>query len=196
MARPHDPRLSDLTNNEIDVAYAWPEGHHLRLNMLVTPEGLTVGSDATSDSLTTTQDRRLLRAIRAPAHTVILGGASIRAEGWHLPPQGTLAVFTASSNLPWETCPDRTRVITIPTPEALAHFISESKGAVLCEGGLTLARLIEQRIGFDSVALTTIGSLPTDPALLLGSNARFTQQFVAHEESPASTFTLWRRAAS
>jgi riboflavin biosynthesis pyrimidine reductase len=188
--------ISSLTDAQLANLYAWPEGSHLRLNMVVNRDGLSVGSDGTSASLTSAQDRRLLRLIRSNADVVISGGASIRAEGWFLPPRGALAVVSQSGDLPWNTCPDRTRVTVLPTLAALSHFLRSQTGSVLCEGGTELAAMVEKVHGFDDVALTTLGSQPLSVDAVGLTAADFALAESLNDDAPTATFCLWRRAVT
>ena len=188
--------ISSLTDAQLSNRYAWPEGSYVRLNMVVNHEGHSVGSDGTSATLTSAQDRRLLRLIRANADVVISGGASIRAEGWFLPPRGILAVVSQSGNLPWNTCPDLTRVTVIPTLSALSHFFRAHTGSVLCEGGTDLVAMVEKVRGFDDVALTTLGSQPVSVEAVGLNAADFTLAGSLSDDAPTATFCLWRRAVT
>lgn len=193
-----EPDLSSLDDEKLAALYAWPSDASLRLNMLLGPSGSTSGEDGTSHSITSPLDRRVLRLIRAEADAVIVGASSVRAEGWYLPPTGLLIVLTESGTLPWETCPDRNRVVTCATVTALANWLREHPGRNLCEGGLATARALDSAVGFDEIALTA--HLPADEAL-----ARVTQtpnNFILAHATRASrpvgtgseVFFLWRRA--
>lgn len=195
MSAPEAPLLSAMTDDSLVEKYSWGEKDHFRLNMIFDESASHQGNDGTSETLTTKQDRRLLRLIRRDVDALIIGGRSVRAEGWHLPPRGTLHVFTSSDDLPWETCPDRSRVSLVSSPLALSHILRNLRGRVLCEGGIELARLIDERRGFDSVALTTLGRHHVTPRELQLDSSPFIVEFEARELEPLTTFTLWRRAA-
>jgi hypothetical protein len=188
--------ISLLTDDQLANRYAWPEGTHVRLNMVVNHEGHSVGPDGTSASLSSAQDRRLLRLIRSNADVVISGGASIRAEGWFLPPRGVLAVVSQSGDLPWNTCPDRARVTVLPTLSALSHFLRSHTGSALCEGGTDVVAMVEMVRGFDDVALTTLGSQPLSVNAVGLNAADFTLAGSLSDDAPAATFCLWRRAVT
>ncbi|PJJ72344.1 riboflavin biosynthesis pyrimidine reductase [Diaminobutyricimonas aerilata] len=79
--------------------YAPPPGAHLRLNMIASLDGSAVGDDGTSESLSNRVDRRILGVIRELADAVIVGAASVRAEGYQIPRASRLAVVTATGDL-------------------------------------------------------------------------------------------------
>jgi len=79
--------------------YAPPPGAHLRLNMISSFDGSAVGDDGTSESLSNRVDRRILGVIRELADAVIVGAASVRAEGYQIPRASRLAVVTATGDL-------------------------------------------------------------------------------------------------
>ena len=190
--------FSPLTDDELAAAYAWPTGKSLRLNMLLDPHGSATGSDGTSHSLTSTMDRRILRLIRSQADVVVVGASSVRTEGWFLPPQGLLVVLTKSGNLPWDSCPDRQRVVSCASISELATWLQEHPGRQLCEGGLTTAHALDSAVGFDQIALTA--HLPADKALALVTDhpTEFELTHASRSSQPAANnsegFFLWRRA--
>lgn len=194
------PLLASLSDGELAEIYAWPEGDSLRLNMLIGPSGNVTGDDGTSHSLTSSADRRLLRIIRKDADAVVVGASSVRAEGWFLPPQGTLVVLSKSGDLPWDSCPDSDRVVVCRSVERLLEWLGEHPGRNLCEGGLSTARALDHVMNFTHIALTS--HLPADAALDLvtGHPELFTLVFTSNE-TPRSArgsegFFLWRRAAA
>ncbi|HEY0260455.1 MAG TPA: dihydrofolate reductase family protein [Lacisediminihabitans sp.] len=86
-----DERLSAL--------YTMPGRSWLRLNLIASVDGSAVGPDGTSESLSNPADRRLLGLIRRTADVVLVGAASVRAEGYRLPRGLPLAVITSSGDL-------------------------------------------------------------------------------------------------
>ena len=188
--------ISDLSDDELSELYAWPQSRTLRLNLVLSSKNDVKGADRTSLSLTNKEDRRLLRIIRARADVVISGAESVRAEGWFLPPKGRLCVLSLSGQLPWETCPDRSRVFVYQSVEALIHGLTSNDTHILCEGGLVTAELLAHHYGFDELALsfsgtTFISTLP--PVLTKDSLFDLTVQLKDTEHNMA--FGLWRRAA-
>lgn len=184
---------NQLSDQELSDIYAWPETLTIRLNLLLSSNGI-VGSDGTSHSLTNSEDRRILRIIRADADVVIVGAESVRKEGWFLPPQGRLIVLSTTGLLPWDTCPDSTRVFVAPSASAIMHNLSASETRVLCEGGLATAELISQRIGFDEIALSTLGTEISPKAEFLRIPDEFSLISEFTDSAHHMTFRFWRRA--
>ena len=186
---------STLTDAQLAEIYRWPGERTFRLNMLLTADGKAHGVDGTSQSLTSVEDRRILRFIRADADVVILGAQSIRSEGWFLPPRGRIAVLTHSGNIPWETCPDKGRVNVYPSIPALIHSLNELDRNILCEGGLETAAAIALQVGFDDIALTRIDDSST-PAIpeSFGNAREYRCDKILTDESNKMSFQFWRRA--
>jgi riboflavin biosynthesis pyrimidine reductase len=185
----------DLSDIELAAIYNWPETRTYRLNMILDSLDSSTGYDFTSVSLTSPEDRRILKMIRAQAHVVIFGASSIRAEGWFLPPRGRLAVLSHSGELPWESCPDASRVNVYPSVSALVHSITDSEKNVLCEGGLSVAQQIAERIGFDEIALSRVGN--SDELQIprsLTSENKYELVSRLHDRLNDVTFQFWRRA--
>ena len=74
-------------------------GTAVRINLIASVDGSGVGSDGTSDSLSSQTDRTLLRVIRSFADVVVVGAATVRREGYRMPRSARLAVVTASGSL-------------------------------------------------------------------------------------------------
>lgn len=186
---------STLTDAQLAEIYRWPGERTFRLNMLLTADGKAHGVDGTSQSLTSVEDRRILRFIRADADVVILGAQSIRSEGWFLPPRGRIAVLSHSGNIPWETCPDKGRVNVYPSIPALIHSLNELDRNILCEGGLETAAAIALQVGFDDIALTRIDDSST-PAIpeSFGNAREYRCDKILTDESNKMSFQFWRRA--
>jgi riboflavin biosynthesis pyrimidine reductase len=187
--------ISLLSDEQLSDIYAWPQVRSFRLNMLLDAAGSSAGIDGTSNSLTTHEDRRLLRIIRNRAHVVIVGAQSLRSEGWFLPPHGRLAVLSRSGNIPWDTCPDKSRVSVFPSPTALIHSLRKGETHILCEGGISTAKILNDTIGFDEIALSRIGDgdLSHLPEFVSNSpDLSLTSTLVDTEN--VMTFLYWRRA--
>lgn len=90
---------ADSAPRALAALYAAPRPDWLRLNLVSSVNGSAAGVDGTSDSLTTRTDRAILRAVRALADVVLVGAASVRAEGYHLPRSSRLAVLTGTGDL-------------------------------------------------------------------------------------------------
>jgi riboflavin biosynthesis pyrimidine reductase len=84
-------RLADL--------YRPPRPDWVRVNLIGSVSGSAAGSDGTSETLTNPADRTLLKVIRALADVVVVGAASVRAEGYYIPRHAELAVVTGTGDL-------------------------------------------------------------------------------------------------
>ncbi|MBC7723204.1 MAG: dihydrofolate reductase family protein [Burkholderiaceae bacterium] len=90
---------SDGARDDLRSWYAAPRPDWLRLNLICSVNGSAVGADGTSETLTNRADRAILGAIRSLADVILVGAASVRAEGYHLPKTARLAIVTASGDL-------------------------------------------------------------------------------------------------
>jgi riboflavin biosynthesis pyrimidine reductase len=70
----------------------------VRLNLIGSVSGSATGPDGTSETLTNPIDRTILGVIRGLADVVVVGAASVRAEGYFVPRTGALAVVTRTGN--------------------------------------------------------------------------------------------------
>ena len=187
--------ISLLSDEQLSDLYCWPVQRSFRLNMLLDSDDSSAGDDGTSNTLTSHEDRRLLRIIRKEADVLVLGAASIRAEGWFLPPQGRVAVLSQSGNIPWDTCPDSSRVTSYPSVSALLHSLRETETNILCEGGQATAHLLSETIGFDDLALTRIGTVENAPLPdFISNSSDVALVSTLRDTSHSMTFQYWRRA--
>jgi riboflavin biosynthesis pyrimidine reductase len=186
---------SELDDLQLSSLYSWPSERSFGLNLVLTDTGASTGTDGTSLSLTSAEDRRILKLLRAKADVVIVGAQSVRSEGWFLPPHGRLAILSTSGNIPWESCPDASRVGVYPSVSALIHSLRNEEKRILCEGGLTAASLIAERVGFDQIALTRIGTqgIETVPSELTPFES-YTVSHTLTDSQNNMTFQYWRRA--
>lgn len=81
----------------------------VRLNLISTVSGSAAGPDNTSESITTSADRRILGVIRQLADVVLVGAGTVRVEGYQLPKRAALAIVTASGDLGGHHLPAGTR---------------------------------------------------------------------------------------
>ena len=79
--------------------YRPPRADWVRINLIGSISGSAKGSDGTSETLTNPADRALLGVIRGLADVVVVGAASVRAEGYYIPRRSELAVVTGSGEL-------------------------------------------------------------------------------------------------
>jgi riboflavin biosynthesis pyrimidine reductase len=70
----------------------------VRLNLIGSVSGSATGPDGTSETLTNPVDRTILGVIRSHADVVVVGAASVRAEGYFVPRSGALAVVSRTGN--------------------------------------------------------------------------------------------------
>jgi len=106
----HSLEHRDDVGLELDIAdgtaparirdlYAPPRETWLRLNLIAAVSGDAAGSDGTSETLSNATDRTVLAAIRTLADGVLVGAASVRAEGYRVPKASRLVVVTSSGDL-------------------------------------------------------------------------------------------------
>jgi riboflavin biosynthesis pyrimidine reductase len=93
-----DIAAADARDRLIEL-YRPPREDWLRLNLVASVSGGATGSDGTSETLTNPADRLLLGVIRMLADVVLVGAASVRAEGYFVPRRAALAVVTRSGDL-------------------------------------------------------------------------------------------------
>lgn len=171
----------------------------VRLNLVMSINGSAAGPDGTSESLTSRTDRRVLGVIRELSSVVLVGAASVRAEGYQVPRTAMLAVLTATGDLSGHRLdPERADRVVIVCPSAAAAAASRSvPGArvvvaddrdgrvsprdaigalrsiglegVVCEGGPSLASSLLEAGLVDDVCLTTSPVLRDASLPLLGS---------------------------
>jgi riboflavin biosynthesis pyrimidine reductase len=184
----HWENLSDDTRA---ARYAWPRGRWTRLNMIVSIDGHPVGHDGTSHTITNDHDRFLVRAVRNEADAIVLGAASIRAEGWFMPARGDLVVVTRSTRLP-VGCPEptRTRVVDRGDLEAAVSTYQH----VLCEGGQTVAHAMITNDQIDQLLLTfvTTSLEPLNLPNWLAVEGR-AWSCISDISDGTHRFTIWRR---
>lgn len=197
-----------VVNEHSTDAYAWPAGLWVRANLVATDTGQTSGPSGTSSDLTSAEDRRLLRQIRRDCDALIVGAASIRAEGWHLPPRGQTHIVSRGTTLPWDACPDPSRVTEwkgLPQ-ERLSHLLgrvvsdlaSNGVESILCEGGVATVRALAQENLLNELCLTVRGTALGDVEqamlgiLLDGSEWSMTRMLAS--EDGTTIFSIWRCA--
>ncbi len=165
--------------------YRPPRPDWLRLNLIATVTGGASGSDGTSETLTNPVDRRLLGVIRELADVVLIGAATLRAEGYLHPRRSRLAVITLSGDLsghridapdgsaPLVICPaaavDRAlghipgaEVVVleaeedgIPVAAVIAALRDRGLNSIVCEGGPSLAAQVVASGLADEFCLST-----------------------------------------
>ncbi len=94
----------------------------LRLNLISALGGQITGPSGGSDDLAAGIDRPLLKLLRSMSDVVLVGAASVRAEGYTIPRRAPLAVATVSGDLdghvfPADLEPGRLLVLCPPAAE-------------------------------------------------------------------------------
>lgn len=128
---PETLELDDpATRERLLELYRPPVVPWLRLNFVTSVTGSAAGSDGTSETLTSAADRLILGVIRELADVVVVGAASVRAEGYHLPKHSPLAVVTTSGDLGGLSPEAASRVIVV-CPASVADRARASGATVL-----------------------------------------------------------------
>jgi riboflavin biosynthesis pyrimidine reductase len=179
--------------------YAPPTPRWLRINLVTTVSGSTVGADGTSNSLTGGADRRILGVMRELADVVLVGASSVRVEGYRVPRNSTLAIVTSTGDLGGHqiAADDVSRVVVI-CPATASSAVRASAGpvrilalesdlaavpaeaivgvlrasgfeSIVCEGGPSLAGQLAAVGLADEFCLTTSPLLGGAPASILGT---------------------------
>ena len=86
--------------------YALPGDAWLRLNLISALGGQITGPSGSSNDLADGIDRPLLKLLRRMSDVVLVGAASVRAEGYTIPRRAPLAVATVSGDLGGHTFPE------------------------------------------------------------------------------------------
>jgi len=203
-----DVDLEPWSEDSLASTYAWPQRVWVRANLVASVTGQTAGSSGTSRDLTTPEDRKILRLIRQDCDALIVGAASIRAEGWHLPPRGHTYVVSQGSPLPWHSCPDIARVtewtarpdenLNALTTRLVAHLAETGARAILCEGGLATVRALSDENLLDEMCLTVRGTTVADAhaafASILPDAPKWSLTSAMASDEGTTIFSLWRCA--
>ena len=186
-----DPRLmidADTVEGReaLTALYRLPERPSVRINMIITPSGDTVGVDGTSGTLSTPTDRHLVRLLRAQSDAVILGAETLRRERIPLPTDRPLIILTSRGELSWHNLiadsmtgqvvvmtdnPERDidapaglspQVVTVPPGELSPGRIidlcrDQGWNHLLVEGGKRTACSFAQSLVVDDLCLTLTG---------------------------------------
>lgn len=132
--------------DELRLRYARAGAQYMRLNMITSITGAAVGSDGTSETLTSRVDRGILGVIRADADVVLVGAQTVRAEGYVVPRTARLAVVTASGDL---------------SGHRLDLGGGRSRVLIVCAAGRAAA--VREQVGHD-VELVTVEGDEVEPA--------------------------------
>ncbi len=132
--------------DRLAALYQPSRGGLVRLNLIGSVSGSATGPDGTSESLTNSADRMILKAIRSLADVVVVGATTVRREGYFIPRSGALAVVTRSGDLSQHhlkgTANGGTLVIlcpadavesartTMPVPDARIVIVPDTDGSL------------------------------------------------------------------
>lgn len=109
--------------------YAPPAPVWLRLNLIAAVSGDAAGSDGTSETLSNATDRMILSAIRTVADGVLVGAASVRAEGYRVPKTSRLVVVTSSGDLTGHRMdPEQAERVVVVCPESATGAVRRTLG--------------------------------------------------------------------
>ncbi|MFL1999165.1 dihydrofolate reductase family protein [Microbacterium sp. A1-JK] len=128
----HDPASSE-GRAWLESVYARDDAAYVRLNMITSITGAAAGDDGTSETLTSRIDRAILGIIRAHADAVVVGAATVRAEGYLLPRATRLAVVTVSGDLSGHRFDDDGASILLVCPAGRADAVRERAGLAAAE---------------------------------------------------------------
>ncbi|KAA9087388.1 hypothetical protein F6B42_08700 [Microbacterium radiodurans] len=168
------------------------------MNMVATLTGAAAGGDGTSDSITSPTDRTVLGVIRRAADVVVVGAATVRAEGYVVPRTASLAIVSRTGRIDGHRLaaasvgrvvllvpesaaaspPEGVEVVRVgPGPdiaprEVLASLAERGWRRVVCEGGPALAAQFAAAGLIDEYCVTVAPSLtPAErPFLPLGTH--------------------------
>jgi riboflavin biosynthesis pyrimidine reductase len=188
----------------------------IRSNHVLSSTGSFAGSDGSSRSISTKEDRELLLALRARADLIVVDAATARLEQYRAPKSKTaLAIFSlsgdfsgipavASSETPIylftgnssPLLPENNYADVVPiSPEPFESFLewanSLSFYSILLEAGPTLTtKAIKANVVRQSAITRTGPSANSDPMQLANpfdSNA----QLVSFAQADGASFSLW-----
>lgn len=81
----HGPQPGPVDDDALSAVYPWPdttERPYVRAMMVCTLDGAAAGDDGLSGSVSGGADRSVLRAVRRFADVVLVGGGTMKAEGY------------------------------------------------------------------------------------------------------------------
>jgi len=109
--------------------YAPPSATWLRLNLIAAVSGDAAGEDGTSDTLSNDVDRAILAVVRELADGVVVGAASVRAEGYRVPRSSRLVVVTSSGDLSGHRMdPERAERVVVVCPASATDEVARTLG--------------------------------------------------------------------
>jgi riboflavin biosynthesis pyrimidine reductase len=149
---PLDLESADARARLVEL-YRPPREDWLRLNLIGSVSGSATGSDGTSESLTNPIDRKILNVIRALSDVVVVGAATVRAEGYFVPREAALAIVSRSGDFSGHRIVDKGRsdaVVVLCPAAAVARAratLGMSVAAVVAvpdvDGSLTAEAIVD-----------------------------------------------------
>ena len=119
--------------------YAPPAETWLRLNLIAAVSGDAAGEDGTSDTLSNAVDRAVLAVVRDLADGVVVGAASVRAEGYRVPKTSRLVVVTSSGDLSGHRMdPAEAERVVVVCPAGATDAVAASLGPAVAEAATVL----------------------------------------------------------
>ena len=136
----------EATPGRLRDLYAPPAATWTRLNLITAVSGDAAGSDGTSETLSNPTDRTILAAIRAVADGVVVGAASVRAEGYRVPKTSRLVVVTSSGDLSGHRMdPEAAERVVVVCPEAAVAEVRRTLGGDVARAATVLTCADESR---------------------------------------------------
>ena len=114
----------------VTALYYLPRPDWVRINLITSLSGSAAGADGTSETLSNPVDRLILKAIRELSDVVVIGAASVRAEGYFVPKDGALAVVSRTGDFSGHHIRDTAKngTLLILCPAAAAETASSTIG--------------------------------------------------------------------
>ena len=189
-------KLSDLTDADLDAAYAVPSRPWLRVNMISTVDGAATGPDGRSGGINNAADKRVFDTLRRLCDAVVVGAGTARDEGYR-PFAKPLVLVSRRGEVPprlrdapagsvlMATCAaadhlDETRMLLgddqvlvlgqhrVDLAELKRTLADRGLTSLLSEGGPSLLRALLAEGVVDELDVTTV------PRLLAGEHPRIT----------------------
>ena len=138
-----DPRLaidpeSDEGRELLRELYTIDYSPSVRVNMIVRPDGDTQGADGTSGSLSSPDDRQLLRLLRSMADAVLIGAETLRRERIPVPRHIPLVVLSLTGDITSSNIisgPESGELVVVtPSPDTVSATLGDTPHRVLHPG--------------------------------------------------------------
>jgi len=159
----------EVTPEEVLDLYSWPAGERwVRAMMVTTLDGAAAGPDGLSGTISSAADQEVFSAVRRLADAVLVGGGTLRAEGYGpMPavddehaarlrrergkrPAPVLAVVSGSLDLPWDDpvfTDSAERVVVLTGTSADEAARERARAHAGRDGRIDLVELGTERVG-------------------------------------------------